>query len=156
MHRLSQQHLRLPRSNSIECGTERLYCSSSFLSSVIGITLRTFLNQEYKCRIPLDQTVSDLKQAFAKQENLDPQWIVLTKQGNFFQELDDNRTLKSYGCDASAVLMVCIRRWSNYACVCFLIRFSFFIDGNKQWLEQWLFDFLFYSFFLSWEKRTEQ
>lgn len=72
--------------------------------------MRTFLNQEYKCRISLDKTVYELKQIFGKQENLDPNCIILTQAGNYFDQLDDNRTLQSYNYDPTTVLMVCIRK----------------------------------------------
>ncbi|CAF2708182.1 unnamed protein product [Rotaria sp. Silwood2] len=74
------------------------------------ITLRTFLNQEYKCRISLDKTIYELKQIFGKQEHIDPNHITLTKTGNYFDQLDDKRTLKSYDCDSTTVLMICIRK----------------------------------------------
>jgi hypothetical protein len=77
---------------------------------LISITLRTFLNQEYKCRISSDKTIYDLKELFGKQENLDPNRITLTKTGNYFDQLDDNRTLKSYDCDSTTILMICIRK----------------------------------------------
>lgn len=47
---------------------------------------------------------------FARQQNLDPNRIILTKAVNFFEQLDDNRTLKSYDCDSSTVLMIVIRK----------------------------------------------
>ena len=47
---------------------------------------------------------------FGKQENLDPNHITLTKVGNYFDQLDDNRTLKSYDCTSTTVLMICIRK----------------------------------------------
>ncbi|CAF2999698.1 unnamed protein product [Rotaria socialis] len=82
----------------------------SFSSEEINLTLRTFLNQEYKCRISLDNTIYELKQIFGKQQNLDPNNITLTKTGNYFDQLEDNRTLKSYDCDQTTVLMICIRK----------------------------------------------
>ncbi len=81
-----------------------------FLQRSISITLRTFLNQEYKCRISSDKTIYELKEIFGKQENLDPNRITLTKTGNYFDQLDDSRTLKSYDCDSTTVLMVCLRK----------------------------------------------
>ena len=73
-----------------------------------NITLRTFLNQEYQCSISLDKTIFDLKQLIGKQERLDPNRIILTKAGNYFDQLEDNRTLKSYDCDSTTTLMICI------------------------------------------------
>ncbi|CAF0804985.1 unnamed protein product [Adineta steineri] len=82
----------------------------SIPSELICLTLRTFLNQEYRFRITLDKTIYELKELFGKQENLDPRHITLTKTGNYFDELEDNRTLKSYDCDSSTALMICIRK----------------------------------------------
>jgi hypothetical protein len=76
----------------------------------IDITLRTFLNQEYKCRVTLDKTISELKQIFGKQEKLDPNRITITKSGSYFDQLDDNRTLKSYDCDSTTILMIGIHK----------------------------------------------
>jgi hypothetical protein len=83
---------------------------SFFYKRSICITLRTFLNQEYKLHIATDKTIYELKQIFGKQENLDPNCITLTKTGNYFDQLDDNRTLKYYDCDSTSVLMICIRK----------------------------------------------
>jgi hypothetical protein len=47
---------------------------------------------------------------FGKQENLDPNRITLTRTGNYFDQLDDNRTLKSYDFDSTTVLMICLRK----------------------------------------------
>jgi hypothetical protein len=82
----------------------------SFLHRSISITLRTFLNQEYKCRISSDKTIYELKEIIGKQENLEPNRIILTKIGNYFDQLDDNRTLKFYDCDSTTVLMICVRK----------------------------------------------
>lgn len=80
------------------------------LSEPVKIVLRTSLNREYQCRIRLDQTIRELKEIFARQENLQIDRITLTKAGSFFDQLDDNRTLQSYDCHSSTVLMVSIRR----------------------------------------------
>jgi len=76
----------------------------------ITMTLRTFLGQDFKCRVTLDQTVFQLKEILGKQEKIDPNQIILSKIGNYFDELDNNRTLDSYNCDSKTVLMVCIRK----------------------------------------------
>ncbi|CAF1175411.1 unnamed protein product [Adineta steineri] len=79
-------------------------------SEFINITLRTFLNQEYQYRISLDKTIYELKEIFSKQENLDPKKILLTKFDNYIDELEDNRTLKSYEFNSTSILMVCLRK----------------------------------------------
>jgi len=79
-------------------------------SETICLTLRTFLNQEYKCRISPDKTIYEFKQIFGKQENVDPNRITLTKTGNYFDQLDDSHTLKFYNCDSTTILMLCIRK----------------------------------------------
>ncbi|CAF3618490.1 unnamed protein product [Rotaria sp. Silwood1] len=76
----------------------------------IDITLRTFLNQDYKCRIRLDKTINELKEIFGKQENVDPNKIIITKINNYFDEFDNNRTLKSYNCDSTSILMIYLRK----------------------------------------------
>ncbi|CAF4394311.1 unnamed protein product [Rotaria sp. Silwood2] len=79
-------------------------------SKSIYITLRTFLNQNYKCQIRLDKTINELKEIFSKQENVDSNKIIITKIDNYFDELDDNRTLKSYNCDSTSILMIHLRK----------------------------------------------
>ncbi|CAF1070783.1 unnamed protein product [Rotaria sordida] len=79
-------------------------------SKLIYITLRTFLNQEYKLHIKLDKTINELKEIFGKQENIDPNKLIITKIDNYFNELDNNRTLKSYNCDSTSILMIYLRK----------------------------------------------
>lgn len=86
-----------------------LFTLSSVFRS-ISITLRTILNQDYQIRISSERTIYELKELFARQQKLDPHRITLTKSVNFFEQLDDNRTLKSYDCDSSTVLMIGIRK----------------------------------------------
>ncbi|CAF4239967.1 unnamed protein product, partial [Rotaria sp. Silwood2] len=47
---------------------------------------------------------------FSKQENVDSNKIIITKIDNYFDELDDNRTLKSYNCDSTSILMIHLRK----------------------------------------------
>ena len=89
---------------------EKTHSVFLFVFRSICLTLRTFLNREYKFRISLDNTILELKERFAKQENLQANEITLTHVGNFFDQLDDNRTLKSYDFNSTTVLMICIRK----------------------------------------------
>ncbi|CAF1636322.1 unnamed protein product [Adineta ricciae] len=79
-------------------------------SESICLILRTSLNQEYKYHVALDKTVYELKEMFGKQENLHANQIILTKPGNFFDQLDDNRTLRSYDCDSTTILMISVQK----------------------------------------------
>lgn len=43
-------------------------------------------------------------------ENINASYIVLTKTDNYFDQLDDNRTINSYDIDSTTVLMLSIRK----------------------------------------------
>ncbi|UJR33909.1 hypothetical protein I4U23_021328 [Adineta vaga] len=102
-------HIQLNISNTTEPKSNQQ--TNVFIpSESICLTLRTSLNQEYKYRITLDKTIYELKQMFGKQENLKPNQITLTKPGNFFDQLDDNRTLGSYDCNSTTILMISVRK----------------------------------------------
>lgn len=70
--------------------------------------MRTSLNQEYKMTMSLDTTVKESKRLIGERIKIDSTKIVLMKSENFFESLDDDKTLRFYNCDSSTVLIISI------------------------------------------------
>ncbi|CAF1266329.1 unnamed protein product [Didymodactylos carnosus] len=100
-----------PSTSDLSSSAEELRHSLQRISSDNSkiFTLRTFLGREFKVKGYLTDSLSKLKQTLGKQEGIDPVRVTLSKSGNFFEELDDNKLLKDYNCDETTVLMVCMK-----------------------------------------------